>query len=245
MKPLCESIVDSTSGMWTCKETANGARIRTTCVYPSFEPVFVYVAKLGNGFVVHDAGETVAVILAHGVEGKTAKRAIRAECRRYDVAFEERRISLKVETQEWIETAIIAVANTAAAAARSALQEKRSAAEHDLADVIFEILEPKLERGTVTRRFPFCGGSGRQYKFDLAVQRKGKLTLIETVAPHASSVNAKFVAFADVPTDSQIQKIAAHNNDLSQEDILLFQTVADVASPDGVIELIAGNSGIH
>ena len=126
MKALCDIILASTSSLWACKETENGARIRTTCVFPSFEPVFVYVAKLGDGFVVHDAGETVAVIMANGQDGNPAKRVIRSECKRYDVAFGERQISLKIDAAEWLETAIVAVANTAAAAARNALRPHQS-----------------------------------------------------------------------------------------------------------------------
>src|SRR6056297_3509478 len=97
MTALCDIVFASTSSLWACKETENGARIRTTCVFPSFEPVFVYVAKLGDGFVVHDAGETVATILAHGQEGDVAKRLIRSECKRYDLSFGDRRISLRID----------------------------------------------------------------------------------------------------------------------------------------------------
>lgn len=245
MKALCDIILASTLSLWACKETENGARIRTTCVFPSFEPVFVYVAKLGEGFVVHDAGETVAVIMAHGQDGDAAKRVIRSECKRYDVAFGERRISLKIDASEWLETAIVAVANTAAAAARNALKDNNKKTELDLADVIYELLEPRLAKGTVTKGFPYFGESGRRYRFDLAVQGKDHLTLIETVTPHVISVNSKYVALADVPSEAAVRKIVAHNNDLSQEDILLLQNVATVAGPNGVMELVAGSSTKH
>lgn len=245
MNALCDIILDSTSSLWSCTETENGARIRTTCVFPSFEPIFVYVAKLGEGFVVHDAGETVAVIMGHGQDGDAAKRAIRSECTRYDVAFGERRISLKIDAAEWLETAVVAVANTAASAARNALKDNNKKAERDLADVIFELLEPRLAKGTVTKGFPYLGGSGRRYRFDLAVQGKDHLTLIETVTPHAISVNSKYVALADVPSEAAVTKIVAHNNDLTQEDILLLQNVATVAGPNGVMELVAGSGAKH
>lgn len=245
MKALCDIILANTSSLWACKETENGARIRTTCVFPSFEPVFVYVAKLGDGFVVHDAGETVAIIMAHGQDGDAAKRVIRYECRRFDVTFGERRLSLKIDAAEWLETAIVAVANTAATAARNALKDSDKKAERLLADVIFELLEPKLAKGTITKGFTYLGESGRRYKFDLAVQGKEHLTLIETVTPHASSVNAKYVALADVPFEAAVKKIVAHNNDLSQEDILLLQNVATVSGPSGVMNLVAGSRTKH
>jgi len=245
MTALCDIIVASTSSLWACNETENGARIRTTCVFPSFEPVFVYVAKLGDGFVVHDAGETVAVILAHGQDGDAAKRVIRSECKRYDVTFGERRISLKIDAGEWLETAIVAIANTAAAASRNALKDNNKKVEIDLADIIFQLLEPKLAKGAITKGFPYRGESGRRYKFDLAVQGRDNLTLIETVTPHAISVNSKYVALADVPSEAAVKKIAAHNNDLAQEDILLLQNVATVAGPNGVMDLVAGSRTRH
>lgn len=161
------------------------------------------------------------------------------------MAFGERRISLKIDAAEWLETAIVAVANTAASAARSALKDNNKKAERDLADVIYELLEPRLAKGTVTKGFPYLGESGRRYKFDLAVQGKDHLTLIETVTPHAISVNSKYVALADVPSEAAVKKIVAHNNDLSQEDILLLQNVATVAGPNGVMELVAGSGPKH
>jgi hypothetical protein len=226
-------------------ETDNGARIRTTCVFPSFEPVFVYVAKVGDGFVVHDAGETLAVIMTHGQDGDVAKRLIRSECKRYDVTFGERGISLKIDAAEWLETAIVAIANTAAAAAKNALKDTNKKAERDLADVIFQLLQPKLTKGTISKGFPYLGESGRRYKFDLAIQGKQQLTLIETVTPHAISVNSKYVALADVPSSAPVRKIVAHNNDLSQEDVLLLQNVAVVAGPHGVIDLVTGDQTKH
>ncbi|CAM8624338.1 hypothetical protein MCEREM30_01146 [Paracoccaceae bacterium] len=245
MTALCKIILESTSSLWACMETTNGARVRTTCVFPSFEPVFVYVAKLGDGFVVHDAGEAMAIIMSHGQAGDAAKRTIRSECKRFDVAFSERRISLKIDAAEWLETAIVAVANTAATAARNALKDNNIKAERDLADVIFHLLEPKLAKGTITKDFPFLGESGRRYRFDLAIQGKEQLTLIEIVSRHANSVNSKYVALADVPSDAAVKKIVAHNNDLSQEDILLLQNVATVAGPNGVMDLVAGRLTKH
>lgn len=245
MRALCDIILASTLSLSTCKETDNGARVRTTCVFPSFEPVFVYVAKLGNGFFVHDAGETFAVVLAHGQEPEVASRVIRSECKRYDLTFGERGISLKIDAAEWLETAIIAVANTAASAARNAIRDSSRKIESDLAEVIFRLLEPKFSKGMVMKEYPYIGESGRRYKFDLAVEVKDQLTLIETVTAHPISVNSKYVALADVRPEAAVKKIVAHNNDLSQEDILLLQNVATVAGPTGVLDLIAGSRTKH
>lgn len=245
MSFACNTVLMNAAKLWSCKETENGARIRTTCVFPSFEPVFVYIVKYGDGFVVHDAGETMGVILSHGQDGDVAKRFIRAECKRYGLALENRRISLKIDALEWLETAIVSVANTASTAARLAIVETNKKADRELADVLFELLEPKLAKGTLAKDFPFQGASGRKYKFDLAIQAKGKLTLIQAVRPSPISVNSKYVALSDVPTEDPIQKIAAHNNDLAIEDILLLQNVATVAGPSGVMNLLGDGQTRH
>jgi len=238
MSSSCNTVLMNAANLWSCKETENGARIRTTCIFPSFEPVFVYVVKFGDGFVVHDAGETMGVILGHGQDGSAAKRFIRTECKRYDLAFENRRIELKIDALEWLETAIVSVANTASTAARLAMADASKKADRELSDVLFELLEPKLTKGTLARDFGFQGSSGRKYKFDLAVQGRDELTLIQAVRPNAISVNSKYVALSDIPMDEPVQKIAAHDNNLAMEDILLLQNVATVAGPSGVLNLI-------
>ncbi len=245
MSSSCNIVLTNAAKLWSCKETENGARIRTTCIFPSFEPVFVYVVKFGDGFIVHDAGETMGVILSHGQEGDVAKRFIRAECKRYDLSLEHRRISLKIDALEWLETAIVSVANTASTAARLAIAETNKKADRELADVLFDLLEPKLAKGTLAKEFPFQGASGRKYKFDLAIQGKNKLTLIQAVRPNAISVNSKYVSLSDVPMEDPIQKIAAHNNNLATEDILLLQNVATVAGPSGVMTLLGDDQTIH
>lgn len=245
MSSACNIVLTNAAKLWSCKETENGARIRTTCIFPSFEPVFVYVIKFGDGFIVHDAGETMGVILSHGQEADVAKRFIRSECKRYDLSLEDRRISLKIDALEWLETAIVSVANTASTAARLAIAEVSKKADIDLADVLFDLLEPKLSKGTLAKDFPFQGASGRRYKFDLAIQERDKLTLIQAVRPNAISVNSKYVALSDIPMDDPIQKIAAHNNNLSIEDILLLQNVATVSGPSGVVNLLSDEKTIH
>jgi hypothetical protein len=45
--------------------------------------------------------------------------------------------------------------------------------------------------------------------------------------------------------EDPIQKIAAHNNDLAIEDILLLQNVATVAGPSGVMNLLGDGQTRH
>ena len=247
MTSVYDTIIASTSPLRECKKTEHGVRIRTTCMFPSFEPAFVYVEKSEKGFVVHDAGETVAVITAHGQEGDAANEVIRTECKKYDLAFDENVISLEVDDVDWLQTAVVSVATAAVFSAKAALALNHrfvAKAQNDLVDVIYQLLAPKIVEGTISKRFSFKGMSGRQYKFDLAVQNSGRLTLIETVTAHKNSVNSKYVSMADVPSDG-VMKIVAHNDDLSKEHIQLLRNVANVASQSGVMDLMEGSQTLH
>ena len=42
-----------------CEETPEGARVATHCLYPSFESVRVFVARLSDGFNVHDGSGAI------------------------------------------------------------------------------------------------------------------------------------------------------------------------------------------
>lgn len=245
MSVACDPTILNALTFWSCQETANGARIRTTCLFPAFEPVFVYVVKFGDGFIVHDAGETMAVILSNGQDGETAKRTITAECKRYDISCEERRISLKIDAAEWLDTAIVSVANAAANAARNALNEVSKRSDRELIDALVDIISPRVAKGSLTREYGYQGTSGRKYRFDLAIEGRNKLTLIQAVRPNPISVNSKFVALADVSVDDPIRKIAAHNDDLAAEDILLLQGVATVASKLGVKSIFSHDVITH
>ena len=230
--------MEHTSEVWVCKETTYGAQVRTTCLLPSFEPVYVYIAKVGDGFLVHDAGETFASILAHGQDVRDAKKSIRSECKRFGLDFGDRGISVKIDAPEWLDTAIASVANASSLSARNALKDDTKSSERELADVLFQLIQPSVGKAAISKGYVYSGASGRKYKFDLAIQSSNQLTLIETVTPHANSVNAKYVALADVPEEENLGKIVAHNNDLSQEDILLLQNVATVAGPNGVLKAL-------
>ena len=267
MSRLCEIISAEIADTWACEETMNGVRVPTTCVLPSFEPLFVYVVKIGDGFIVHDAGETLASMLAHGQAEKAAVRAIRSECKHYKLEFNRYRISSRIKTLDWLNSAIIAVSNTAAVAAQDAIKHdaikhdaiKHDAIEHEalnrevfkhgalkinsgkrISDEIFPLLECKVAKGSLFKNYEYFGESGRRYKFDLAVNQK-RLTLISTVVPNANSVNSRYVAFSDIQGE-RVDKIIAHNGDLSREHVTLLQKVATLAQPQEVVDLVTAKA---
>ena len=85
---ICDDIRIALSEGEVCEETDDrGARIFTHCLYPSFEPVAVYVARKGDGYVVTDGGGASASAYLHGREelGKVLLR----ECARFGVDCKE------------------------------------------------------------------------------------------------------------------------------------------------------------
>ena len=242
MKTLHETVLANTSGLRASKETEDGIQIATTCLFPCFEPLFVYVEKSPDGcLIVHDAGETEAVIFHSGKKKSVARKAILDECTMYGTVFEKGTLTMKIDKPILLETAIISVASAAASAWQEALKCNGQRTHDRMADAIFQLLEPSLGKGAISKRFPYSGESGMRYMFALAVQGKEQLTLIDTVSANPNSVNSKYVAMADVPSDSGIKKIVAHNDDLSAEHLQLLQSVAMVSNQSGVIDLVEGS----
>ena len=238
MKTLHKFVIANTSRLRESKETKHGIQIATSCVFPSWDSLHVYVKKSTDGFVVHDAGETAAVIYDSGRKRSVVNKTILDECAVYGTVFENEVLAMKIDDVGLLETAIVSVVSAAMSASSEALRCSGRKANGKMAEAIFQLLEPKLGKGAISKRFPYSGESGRRYRFDLAVQGKEQLILIDTVSAHPNSVNSKYVAMADVPSDSGIRKIVAHNDDLSAEHLQLLQSVAIVSNHSGVIDLV-------
>ena len=224
-------------------------RIATTCVLPSFEGLYLQVSKIGDRYLVHDCGETFDSIVRHGQKPEVAERVIRRMCQIHRLKFNGWRISWEFHDPDWISSGILAVAAAATGSADCALHEmhlkarearNEEKADNVLADAVFSLLEPSLKEGTISRKFQHRGKSGRSYEFDLAVQERDRLTLIETVTPRGHSVSSKYVALSDVPSERSIRKIVAHDDELPEEDIQLLRNVATVASAKEVSRMVAG-----
>ncbi len=242
MNRLCEIVSANLLDVRPCVETENGVRVWTTCVYPGFDSVYVYVVKSDDGYIVHDASEALYRMEFDARNEAAASRAIQIECARYGLKFENERISCEVKTAEWIGSAVIAVANTAPAVVRISQDFEPEKPERNVLDEIYPQLASKVAKGSLLKNFECRGASGRRYKFDLAVNRRDCLTLISFVDRNVESVNSNYVAFADVPEEGT-KKIAAHRGDMAKKDIMLFQRVATVARPPGVVKLVTGEAG--
>lgn len=237
MTDFFEDVSSRVARMWECKDTVSGVRVRSLCFLPSFESLYVFVERCDDGFMVHDDGEAVGSMILHGMETAVADRVVRSECGRVGVGYGEGAVHVKIGALDGLEAAIVRVSNTAAAAASFATKVKPGDFGYGLADQVSKLLDTELGNRATSKGFGYRGASGRQYKFDLAVNGGDRLTLINTVAPSAASVNSNYVALADVVADG-VQKIAAHGGGLRPEDISLLREVAVVAEPAELLGLV-------
>lgn len=231
---LCDEIRTALADGEVCEETNRGARIVTHCLYPSFSPVEVYVARFGEGYVVTDAGGAAAAAWLHGRDdlGKVLVR----ESARYGVTCNGDAIEGHAVSRDWLRAVILAVANASAAAAMSALERVAVAAERVLAEKIYEGLSRVVPRSVIAKEFEHRGSSGKRWRYDFGVHTEGHLLLVNAVAPHHVSVSAKYVAFADVAAnDDHTSKLAVFGRKLEMEDVALITQVATLVPVTSVM----------
>jgi hypothetical protein len=222
---ICDDVRRALSEGDLCEETASGARVVTQCLYPSFEPVEVFVAKLGDGYIVTDAGGASASAWLHG-RGDIDK-LLAKEGARFGVGARDGVIEAHVPNLEWLKSAVLGVANASASAAASALERQSAAAEKVLSEKIYEALSHVVSKSTIARDFLHRGASGKRWHYDFAATSQKGLLLLNAVTPHHVSISAKYVAFADLPAnDAVVEKIAVYGRKLETEDATLITQVA-------------------
>jgi hypothetical protein len=228
----CDEIEAVLGSHRECAATPQGTRVSTQCLYPSFEPVKVYVVKIGEGYKVHDGAGAVISAWDHAREGAVINRALAKHAARYKLDLVENHLQCSVPSINWISAAIVAVANASAAAAYSAIEHAVAAAENLLKEKIFaELLEVSPEKN-IAKNYEMPGASGRQYIFDYGVQfPEDRLLLIDAVSPHHVSINSKYTAFSDaslIQGGVNLRKFAVYDKPLSHDDVALLSQVADI-----------------
>ncbi|MEP0321610.1 hypothetical protein [Bauldia litoralis] len=227
----CRSIKDALARFHDVVDTVDGCRVLTHCLYPSFDPVEVYVVRLGDGFRVHDGGGAERAAWTHGRTDNLIGKMMRRHATRYNLAVRDGAIVGEAPSIEWVASAILSVANASAAAAVAAVDRAVAVAEDELADAVFGVLRRRVGEQHVTREYAVSGNSGRTYHFDFGIVRPNrKLILIDTVVPHHSSISHKYVAFSDVATDNNSgpDRWAVFDKPLSQDNASLMRQVADL-----------------
>ena len=225
----CSDVAYALALMSPCEETEEGSRVQTHCLYPSFEHVHVYVAKVGDGFHVHDGGEAFRCAWLHGKDDRQASKSIDLECGRFGLSkTDDNAILSKVPDKDWLLNAILEVANASSLAANSAVAKATAAFEADLASRIEAVLLKLFGTKAVGREVSIKGKSGGMRRFDFIVRRQGLSDdeiLLNAVASHHVSISAKYVAFADVDVSID-RKLAVFERSLPQDEASLIKQVA-------------------
>ncbi len=194
----CEDIRAALASLSGCEETDQGSRVTTQCMYPSFDPVAVYVVGYGDGFKVHDGGGAIRAGWDHARDAHLVRRMLVRQAAAYHLKMVDDSLVVEVPSKDWLASAIVAVANASASAAHSAVASAVNAAEAALKDRIYQILSETVPVPRIRRAYELAGASGKLHSFDFGVQREhdGWLVL-DAVAPHHVSISSRYVAFSD------------------------------------------------
>ena len=223
----CDKIKEALKRYSECEETKNGSRINTHCLYPSFESVPVFVIGHGSGYIVHDGATAVGVAWAHGRDKDVIRKATSKAAQQYGVEVKSGQISVKIDSLEWLESAVLAVSNASAMAAHVAVEKYVRVTEKHLNDVIRDQIERFIPKKNVLAEYEVSGQSGKKYRFDFAVTLPDRsIVPVEGVVAHANSVSHKFVVFSDTLEKTGRNGFAAHEGDLSNADQALLAQVS-------------------
>lgn len=231
----CSNISNALGEFGVCEETAQGLRVSTHCLYPSFEPVSVFVRRHGDSFIVHDAGGAATSIWHHGLDSSYIGRAFSKAAEAFGCHYSLQSIQVIVDDEDWLFSGIVSVANASSEAARRAVSKTRITSEHGLIKKTKRFLDNLSWSPETKLEHHVSGTSGKTHIFDLAVFHNSSVGLIDAVVPHASSVAAKYLAFADTENRMGLYKYAIYETELASEDKSLISDVADLVAYESVI----------
>lgn len=228
MSTPCDEIRLAFDPLFRCVETPSGSRIATHCLYPSFEMVRVFVAKVGDGFKIHDDGCAYREAWLHGRDKPLILNSLKREAERFNISVFDTALLAEVRSEEWLANAILTVANASSMAAHRAVEKIITAAESDLIDKIKDILLHNFGKNNVRTGVEIRGKSGGARHFDFALHSHDKEEIyINGVLPHKGSVSSKYVAFSDTDVKND-HKFAVFEKTLETADAALLQQVATV-----------------
>jgi hypothetical protein len=227
---ICEDVRAALGAGELCEEIEGSARVVTHCLYPSFDPVVVYVGKLGDGYRVSDGGGAVRSAWMSGREESLSGRFLTREAARYHLKVSQNALVAEVPSIDWLKAAILAVANASASVSHAALGKVAAAAEKVLRDKIFDALARAAPAAEIATDVEVIGASGDKRHFDYGVRAGDHhKILLSAVAPHHSSIYAKYVAFADTKElDHGLSRFAVYDRPLDSGDVSLMMQVSDL-----------------
>jgi hypothetical protein len=235
----CEDIRKALADFAMCEQTPEGARVAMHCLYPSYENVRVFVAKVGDGFTVHDGAGAYNTAWLHGRDAELIGKSLEETAARFHIFTSGKALVARVGTIDWLTSAMLSVANASSLAAHDAVDKITAAQEEALIDRIGRSLSESLPPNIVSKNVSVKGLSGGLRHFDFVLNRESPLPIyLNSVTPHRNSISAKYVSFSDTAAP-RTSKVAVHEKELETGDIALLQQVADV------VPFLSLNAGTH
>lgn len=236
---ICADLDSLLTRIPRCREMDGGSHLRTDCLYPSSDPVMVFVKKhaFGDGFRVDDCGGAWRSAQRHG---NPSNGMFEKASRRYSVNAESGIVWAEPNDGDWLVPAILAVANASAMAARAAL-EMTDRTEKSLNGQIQDVLMRHIPPHRIAKNYEYRGRSGHLWPIDFAVTAE-RVTLIKSVVQNGNSINSTYAAFGDIGDDAPLNKYAVFDRELKQDSTALIRQVADLV-PFKALELSVLNLG--
>ena len=228
----CFSLKKMTSRLDGCVDGVDGSVFKTHCLYPSFAPVLVSISVWGEGFRISDNGGATESVIRQGLPPKALVSALKAASEKYHLSEKDGVLSLKVDSGDWVENAILAVSNASAMAANLAYAYVEQKTAKDIVPEIIDAISSFAPSSQIATDFQVRGYSGKYRSFDVALIGARNL-LFKAVTPYAGSVNSSYVAFSDTLRHGGGEPnsigYCVFREKLSSEDATLLSDVATLA----------------
>lgn len=223
----CEELQKAMARLGVCEVTDFGTKLVTHCLYPSFDVVAVYVSRWGDGYRVSDGGGAVHSVLAHGRDDAAVKSAFKKACLSHSLIVKKGVIESEVSGEEWVPSAVLAVANASATVASIAVQTIKETAEKNLGSLIYNELVKATLPKFIASNYEYKGVSGKTWHIDYAVLGK-KALLVKAVTSHHNSISSNYTTYGDIAAANGASRFSVYETNLEQEDSALLRQVADL-----------------
>lgn len=220
----CHEIDSLLTRIPRCEPTSQGVRLLTDCLYPSSDPVWIYIEAKSKGYRVSDRGGALQSSLKHGC---TALHSFDTACRKFSVDYREGEFVAEPDDADWLWPAIAAVSNASSMAARDSLENAMSKTEKSLKAAIFEALKSVVPESKIARRYEYIGQSGHVWPLDFAV-KANKLVLFKAVVQNGNSINSNYATFGDIGDHEAVQKFCVFDVELLPDASALLRQVASI-----------------
>ncbi|MDB2391088.1 hypothetical protein N9X12_07715 [Alphaproteobacteria bacterium] len=205
----------------------------THCLYPSFEPVKVYITDTKSGFRISDKFGAISCASDHGQNKHTTQRQFDKIASKFHTKTKAGEIYAEIPSIEWIPSAVLAVANGSAAVAENTISKVIKNAERSIRDAIELVFAKPIYRTlSIDKDVEIVGSSGKSYQFDFRLkhQNQNRQMIIAGVTAHHSSISHRYTAFADVINggSDRANNIAVFDKGPQNTDNILMSQVADL-----------------